>query len=137
MALKNLLTQKQPVYFSDFDFSFKPHPKTGDIQILKNEDAVKRSVKTLVLTKYRGRRFYSNKGCNVFSRLFEPLDYITASSIKTDIEVALNNFATRIEVKNIVVEENNEYNGYNITIYFSLINNTKTEEVNIFLNRLM
>ena len=136
MALKNLINNTQTVYFSDFDFSFTPHPQTGDIQILKNEESIKRALKTLIQTKFGGRRFYSDKGCNVYYRLFEPLDYITASAIKSDIETAINNYESRVQIIDVIVTENNEYNGYNITVQFSVINQSTIQQVSVFLSRV-
>lgn len=136
MALKNIISSSQPVVFSDFDFSFKPHPKTGDIQVLKNEESLKRALKTLIQTMFGARRFYSEKGCNVHNRLFEPLDFITASSIKSDIKDAINNFENRIILENIEVIEDNINNGYTINIYFSMINKSQTEQVTVFLKRV-
>lgn len=136
MALKNLISSAQPVIFSDFDFTFKPHPKTGDIQVLKNEESLKRALKTLVQTTFGSRRFYSDKGCNAYSRLFEPLDFITASSIKTDIKNAINNYDSRINLSTVQVIEDEENNGYIINIYFSMINKTQTEQVTVFLKRV-
>lgn len=136
MALKNVISSSQPVIFSDFDFSFKPHPKTGDIQLLKNEESIKRALKTLIQTKFGARRFYSNKGCNVYNNLFEPLDFLTASTIKSDIKIAINNFENRIKLNDVQVIEDLDNNGFVVNIFFTMINSNTLEQVTVFLSRV-
>ena len=48
--------------FKDISLSFKPHPVTKDITILRNEDAIKRSVRNIVQTIPMERYFNSVLG---------------------------------------------------------------------------
>lgn len=136
MALGNILKQSEPVFFSDFDFSFKTHPKTGDLLLLKNEESIKRSIRTILQTKYKGRRFYSNKGSGLYYRLFDNMDFITASSMESDIGVALENFEPRISVSRVTVIADERNQGYDINVYFTIINKCTEEVVNLFLKRV-
>ena len=57
--------------FKDINLSFKRHPVTNDIIMLKNEDAIKRAVQNLVRTQI-GERFFNTKlGTRITSSLFE------------------------------------------------------------------
>ena len=56
--------------FKDISLSFKRHPVTNDILILKNEDAIKRSVINLVQTQLGERFFNDLLGTSVNSSLF-------------------------------------------------------------------
>ena len=67
--------------FKDIDLSFMPHPVSGDIRVLKNEDAIKRAVRNLVQTIDGERPFQSNLGTDVTRSLFDFVDYGTASVI--------------------------------------------------------
>ena len=57
--------------FKDISLSFKRHPVTNDIGVLKNENAIKRSVRNLVQTIPNERFFNSTLGSDVRDSLFE------------------------------------------------------------------
>ena len=67
---------KQPV-FKDIPLSFTAHPVTGNVKALTNRDAVKQSVKNIVLTNFYERPYSPNLGGNILSQLFENMDSIT------------------------------------------------------------
>lgn len=133
--MENSLSNNR-IYFSDFDWSFSPNPKTGDITILKNEYAIKRSIKNLILTKYSERLFYSNKGCSIYHRLLEPFDEITASLISDDIKTVINNYDNRIEIKDVKVIPDYTDNGYYIEVYCRIILASDITKIDIFLERI-
>ena len=72
--------------FKDINLSFRPHPVTKDLTILRNENAIKRSVRNLVQTIPTERFFNSVLGSDVRSSLFEFVDYGTASTIQEQID---------------------------------------------------
>ena len=130
------ITTKKEIFFSDFDWAFTAHPKTGDITILTNETAVKRALRNYVLTKFSERRFYSNKGCGLYFNIFEPLDIISSMSIQNSIKTAIDNFEPRVQLINVeVYEDETINNGITVTIYFQIINSIQIETVDIFLER--
>ena len=71
--------------FKDISLSFKPHPVTDDLQVLKNEDAIRRSVRNIVQTIPTERFFNSLLGSDVQKSLFEFVDFGTASTIRQQI----------------------------------------------------
>ena len=89
--------------FKDISLSFDAHPITKDLQILKNENAIRRSVRNIVETIPTERFFNSLLGSEVRSSLFEFVDFGTASVIQNQIEIALENFEPRIEFQGIVL----------------------------------
>ena len=82
--------------FKDIDLSFMPHPVSGDIRVLKNEDAIKSAVRNLVQTIDGERPFQSNLGTDVTRSLFDFVDYGTASVITQQIFDVLRGFEGRI-----------------------------------------
>ena len=62
---------KSTVRFSDIDLNFEINPLTKDVNILKNEDTVKRSVRNIVLTNFGEKKFQPFFGGNVLAQLFE------------------------------------------------------------------
>ena len=107
--------------FKDISLSFKPHPVTDDLQVLKNEDAIRRSVRNIVQTIPTERFFNSLLGSDVQRSLFEFVDFGTASTIRQQIAIALDNFEPRIENVTVEVDPNPEVNSFDVTVIFDII----------------
>ena len=107
--------------FKDISLSFEPHPVSKDLQILKNENAIRRSVRNIVETIPTERFFNSLLGSDVRSSLFEFVDYGTASTIQDQIEVAVTNFEERVENLVVDVEPRPDENTFNVTVTFDII----------------
>ena len=107
--------------FKDISLSFEPHPVTKDLQVLKNENAIRRSVRNIVETIPTERFFNSLLGSDVRSSLFEFVDFGTASVIQDQIQIAIENFEERVE--NLIVEVNPipDDNTFNVTVIFDII----------------
>jgi phage baseplate assembly protein W len=107
--------------FKDISLSFIPHPITGDLPILTNENAIRRSVRNLIETIPNEVFFNSLIGSEVRSSLFEFIDAGTASIIKDEIQTTLYNFEPRISNIKVQVEPNNDNNSFNVTIFFDIV----------------
>jgi len=97
------------------------HPVTKDILVLKNEDAIKRSIRNIVQTLPGERFFNSTLGSNLSKSLFDFVDYGSASSVETQIYNSIVNYEPR--VSNVTVEVSPRYdeNAFDITVYFDII----------------
>ena len=107
--------------FKDISLSFTPHPITKDLTILKNENAIKRSVRNLVQTIPTERFFNSVLGSEVRDSLFEFVDFGTASVIQDQIEITLENFEPRIENTTVDVNPKPDLNEFEVTISFNIV----------------
>jgi len=107
--------------FKDISLSFEPHPITNDLQILKNENAIRRSVRNIVETIPTERFFNPLLGSEVRSSLFEFVDFGTASVIEGQIEIALDNFEPRIDNVQVQVDPFPDRNSFNVTVLFDII----------------
>ena len=107
--------------FKDISLSFEPHPITQDLQILKNENAIRRSVRNIVETIPTERFFNSILGSDVRGSLFEFVDFGTASVIERQIIIALNNFEPRIDNVQVQVDPFPDRNSFNVTVLFDII----------------
>ena len=61
--------------FKDINLSFDPHPITNDLPILKNESAIRRSVRNIVQTIPTERFFNPVFGSDVYNSLFGFVDF--------------------------------------------------------------
>jgi len=107
--------------FKDISLSFDPHPVTKDLPILKNENAIRRSVRNIVETIPTERFFNSLLGSDVRRSLFEFVDFGTASVIQDQIEIAINNFEDRVENLIVQVDPIPDENTFNVTVIFDII----------------
>ena len=107
--------------FKDITLSFIPHPVTKDLQVLKNENAIRRSVRNLVQTIPTERFFNSVLGSNVRRSLFDFVDIGTASVIKREIELTIENFESRIDNLQVEVEPLPDQNTFNVLVIFDII----------------
>jgi phage baseplate assembly protein W len=135
---KDLFTpsKKQPVYYSDIDAWFTPSYGLRDVGVYENVDAVKNSIRNIVLTN-RGERFFNKEfGCDVRKMLFENPDDSTASVIKSYIETAIENFEPRAKILEIIVSPNVDLNAYTITLVFTTINSPDPQTLDLILTKV-
>ena len=107
--------------FKDISLSFVPHPVTKDLQILKNENAIRRSVRNIVETIPTERFFNSLLGSDVRDSLFEFVDFGTASVIQDQILVAIENFEPRVNNVSVEVDPQPDMNSFDVTVVFDII----------------
>lgn len=122
MVTKTELNKKEEVY-SDFNTAFTFHPVRKDLTRILNEDAVKRSIKNIILTNHYERPFMPLFGANLRKYLFENITTITLETMKSDIVSALNNYEPRANIIDVVVSAQDDTNSVHIAVIFSLINN--------------
>lgn len=121
--------------FSDLDLNFTAHPVTGDVTKKLNIEAIKQSVRNLILTKNFERPFHSEIGSQVRAVLFEPASPTTTVILKKSIEDVINNFEPRVVLDDVQVSGNIDDNAYYIKIYFRIINTETPIDVDLILKR--
>ena len=107
--------------FKDISLSFSAHPVTKDITVLKNENAIKRSVRNIVNTIPRERFFNPELGSDVRSSLFNFVDYGTSSVIQKQIQIAIENFEPRVDNLQVNVFPRPDSNEFEVNILFDII----------------
>jgi len=107
--------------FKDISLSFDMHPVTKDILVLKNEDAIRRSIRNLVQTIPTERFFNPTIGADVKTSLFDFVDFGTASILQKQIEIAIENYEPRVENPRIVVDPRPNLNAFEITVTFTIV----------------
>ena len=101
--------------------SFKYNPLSGDLIGLKNENAIARSVRNIILTNPGEKIFDPNFGSNVSNILFETVDDITAVSIQDEIENSLKNYEPRVEIIDVIVDPDYDNNQFDVTISYQIV----------------
>ena len=107
--------------FKDISLSFDMHPVTKDILILTNENAIKRSIRNIIQTVPSEKFFNSTFGSDVKTTLFEFIDFGTASLLQKQVEIAINNYESRINKVKVEVIPRPDNNFFEIDIFFDII----------------
>ena len=107
--------------FKDLSMSFKFNPLSGDLIALKNENAIARAVRNIVLTTPGEKFFDPDYGSSVSEILFENVDDITAVSIEDEIKSSLKNYEPRVELINVTVDPNFDANQFDVRITYRIV----------------
>ena len=108
--------------FKDISLSFKKHPVTKDILVLKDNDAIKKSVINIVRTSIGDRFYESSLGTRVGDMLFSlNTDEYTQSLLKGEVKTALQNWEPRIKVKRIDTSFSNDSNSVEVIVDYEII----------------
>ena len=108
--------------FKDINLSFTPHPVTKDLTVLRNENAIKRSVRNIVQTIPTERFFNSILGSDVRNLLFDNfVDFGTASAIEDQITIAIQNFEPRVDNLQVNVNPRPDQNEFTVNVLFDII----------------
>ena len=112
--------------YSDLDLFFGAKNVTKDISKVTNIQAVKRSVRNLVLTNHYEKPFHPEIGSGVRGILFEPMTPTTAHMLTKKIETVIENYEPRAKLIGVRAQPNLDRNEYEVTIEFYVVN-TPTE----------
>jgi len=121
--------------YSDLDLKLTLHKIRKDIVPLRDDQAVKNSIKNLILTNFFERPFQPGVGANLRGLLFEPADAITELALEDNIKRCLK-LEPRAEVIFVEVTNIEDRNAYRVTVKFNIKQFDQTAEVEIVLRRL-
>ena len=107
--------------FKDISLSFSPHPVTKDLPILKNESAIRRSVRNIVETIPTEKFFNPDFGSDVYKSLFDFVDFGTANVIQGQIKTSINNFEPRVNNVRVEVDPQPDLNQFEVTVIYDII----------------
>ena len=106
--------------FKDISLSFNRHPVTNDVTVLKNEDAIKKSVINLCRTRINERFFNDLLGTSIEDSLFETNLTDIASFLEREITVLLKNYEPRITLTAVSVDSTVDSNDLSIRIEYDI-----------------
>ena len=107
--------------FKDISMSFKVNPLNNDLIALKNETAIARSVRNIVMTIPGERFFQPNFGSEINRVLFNNIDDLSASMIEDQIRQSIENYESRVKLRSVRVRPNFDNNSFYTTITYDII----------------
>ncbi len=121
--------------FKDINLSFKRHPVTNDVVTIRDEDAIKRSVRNIIFTILGEKPFEPDFGSVVNESLFDLTTNLSEIRISDEITSSLNNFEPRIDNIEVLVQVSPDTNEMNTTVQYDIIGipgPTQTVDVLLF-----
>ena len=114
-------TTKVSRAFKDISLSFKKHPVTNDVTVLRNEDAIKKSVINLTRTRINERFFNDLLGTSVADSLFENMGSGLETALEEEISTLLKNYEPRIELNSVYVIADQDSNELSIQVDYNIV----------------
>jgi phage baseplate assembly protein W len=121
--------------FSDIDLNFTAHPVTADIPRRYDENAIKTSLKNLILTSNYERPFHSEIGSPIKRLLFEPATPMLEALVQRAIVDVVNNFEPRVQLINVLVNLSPDANSLYVSIEFKIVNTERPMMLDLVLER--
>lgn len=120
--------------FKDISVTFKKHPVTDDMIVVKDKAAIVQAVRNLLLTQKGERPFQPELGSDIYRLLFEPMDYGTAALIQKAIFEVIGNYEPRISVRQVLVAPSKDDNGFDVELAYAVLGREDTPiKVEFFL----
>ena len=107
--------------FKDISLSFQRHPVTNDVTVLRNEDAIKKSVINLTRTRINERFFNELLGTSIGNLLFENTNSGVDTVLEEEISTLLGNYEPRIELNSVYVIANLDSNELNVQVDYKIV----------------
>lgn len=107
--------------FKDISMSFQSNPVNDDLIALRNENAIARAVKNLVLTNKGERPFQNSLGSRVQRLLFDNIDQFTAAAIETEVRTVIKLYEPRVALQDVTASPNYDNNAIDIRIVYRII----------------
>ena len=107
--------------FKDISAIFEVNPLNDDLIAVKNANAIARSIRNLVFSNRGDKAFNPVLGSRVTEMLFDPMDPMSSTSIKAEIERTINSFEPRVNLQKVKVTPDYDDNQYNVDINYQII----------------
>ena len=121
--------------FKDLATSFNANPSTGDFGVVKNENAIKQSVRNLILTMFGERPFQPSIGSKVRELLLEPWDPCSVDAMKSEIYNVINRLEPRVVCTGVGLRDENDINSVHISIDYTIVGQQTVQNVDFLLEK--
>ena len=120
-------------WWTDIDINMKNHPETKDVSLKYDINAIKRSVRNLIMTNHYERPFKPGLGLNLRGNLFE-LDMAGTKVLEDNIIDMIAMYEPRASVKTVFI--NSRGNHLNVSVHLLIGNDPQPHELDLILERV-
>ena len=123
--------------YVDLDLFFGKKTSNRDISDVTDVQAVKRSIRNLVLLNSFEKPFHPEIASGVRDMLFELMTPVTAALLSRQVQDVIENFEPRARLVGVRAIPDYDKNSYSVTVEFYVVNTpTELVDLTIFLERL-
>jgi phage baseplate assembly protein W len=123
--------------YTDLDLNFTRKNSNSDVNILTDVQAVKRSLRNLVLLNYYEKPFHPEIAGGIRQMLFENITPVVSIIIAKQIEQVIANYEPRARLVSVKAFPDYDRNAYNVVIEFYVVNTpTELVDMSVMLERL-
>ena len=120
----------------DLDINFDRNPLSGDVALRRDEEAIKRSLRNLILYRRGEKPFHPEISSGVQDMLFELIEPIMVIELKKRISEVIRNYEKRVSNAIVSIVDVLDRNEIRITIHFTIRNVQRVFSTTIALQRL-
>ena len=121
---------------ADLDINFDRNPLSGDVAMRRDEEAIKRSLKNLILLKRNEKPFHPEIYSGIQDMLFELVDPVTVVEVKKRISDTIRNYEPRVGNAIVDLVDVIDRNEIRITIHFTIRNVQRVFSTTVAVKRL-
>jgi len=122
-------------FYSDLDFNFFANPVTDDVAKKIDDNAIKQSLKNLVLLRKYECPFHPEIHSQISDSLFENITPLTNSILQRAITYTIENFEPRVKLLGVNVDSTSKENTLYITIKYRIVANGAETSYSFAINR--
>ena len=122
-------------HFSDIDLGFNLNPITKDIARKVDVQAIKQSLKNLVLSHFYDVPFHPEIGSQLYSLLFDNFTPAIKIALERAIQTTIENFEPRVSLRQVSITESRDANALSVTLYYNIVNTEKPQTYQFTINR--
>ena len=123
--------------YSDLDLFFSKKISDNDISKITDVQAVKRSIRNLVLLNTYEKPFHPEISSGIRGMLFELMTPFVAAQLTKKVEDVINNFEPRARLVSVRSIPDYDRNAYEVSVEFYVVNApTELVDLTVMLERL-
>ncbi len=114
-------TERVSKGFKDISMTFQSNPLNDDLIVIKNENAIARSLRNIVFTLPGEKFFDESFGSRITESLFDNIDEITAAIIVDEIRESIDINEPRVQLNDVKAFPDYDNNGFDVVIRYDVI----------------
>ena len=123
--------------YIDLDLFFEKKIPNNDVNTITDVQAVKRSVRNLVLLNPYEKPFHPEISSGIRGMLFELMTPFVAAQLTKKVEDVINNFEPRARLVSVRSTPDYDRNAYEVSVEFYVVNTpTELVDLTVMLERL-
>jgi phage baseplate assembly protein W len=123
--------------YIDLDLFFQRKIPSNDVNTITDVQAVKRSVRNLVLLNPYEKPFHPEISSGVRGMLFELMTPFVAAQLTKKVEDVINNFEPRARLVSVRANPDYDRNAYEVSVEFYVVNTpTELVDLTVMLERI-